>query len=82
MLVGVSDDLFLEDERAPISWEKPGANSSFSFNLVFLESMSTTWPIVGLLLADPCVQKNAILIYLMTSSSGNPFSSGSTISNR
>lgn len=80
VLVGVSDDLFLDDERPPVSWEKPGGNNSFSFSLVFFESMRTTWLIVGLLLAVPCVQKKAILIYLMTSSSGNPSNSGSTIS--
>ncbi|RYR18625.1 hypothetical protein Ahy_B03g063241 isoform B [Arachis hypogaea] len=71
-------DFFRED--SPESWKKPGAVSCFSLSFVFLDSISTTCDIIGLLLAAACVQKNATFMYLITSSSGNSPISGSTSS--
>lgn len=72
-------DFFWED--SPASKKSPGAVSCFSFNWISLDSISTTWVINGLLLADDCVQKRATFMYLITSFSGNSSMSWSTSSN-
>lgn len=60
--------------------KKPGRVSLFSLSLMFLESISTTWPIRGLRTAAAWVQKKATLMNFITSCSGNSPSSGSTSS--
>lgn len=62
-------------------WKKPGGVSSFSLSRMSLESISMTWLIIGLRFAFDWVQKKATLMYLRTSSWGNPSISGSTNSN-
>lgn len=77
-LVEASEDTFLFPLE---SWKKPGGVSCFSFSRMFLDSMSTTWLIIGLRLAVAWVQKKATFMYFITSSESYVFSSGSTSSN-